>query len=146
MHTVEFGLIWMLLAVSCDAANIQKLVWYKSPIKHVQGTTADPAGAVIGLVDVNVWTNTKVWLDDSLNFLQKRAKQKRVTATSTDENGRFSIERLPKGSYELEFKKSGFDDFSVIIQVDTSAPSEKFCVKLYPDAGDNRASFQPCKP
>ncbi|HYM76316.1 MAG TPA: carboxypeptidase-like regulatory domain-containing protein [Candidatus Dormibacteraeota bacterium] len=144
MRTLKIGVVWILLAVVSHAVNMQKLIWYKSPVKRIQGQIVDASGVAVDLVDVNVWSNPELWSDDSLSPRQKRLRQRKVAASTTDEKGKFSIKKLQNGSYEVEFRKAGFNDFSVIVQVNSAALSEKFCVTLYPGGATNNASFQPC--
>ncbi len=139
------GIIWMMLASTCAGANIHKLMEYKPPIKRLHGRVIDASGEGILLARITVFSNPEVWSDDSLFFEQKRAKQMRVASTSTDEDGRFSLKRLPSGSYEVEFSKDGFNTFSVIVQVGRPSKSEKFCIKLATSDSPEEPYFQPCK-
>lgn len=145
MRHLMTGIIWMMLASTCAGANIHKLMEYKPPIKRLHGRVIDASGEGILLARITVFSNPEVWSDDSLFFEQKRAKQMRVASTSTDEDGRFSLKRLPSGSYEVEFSKDGFNTFSVIVQVGRPSKSEKFCIKLATSDSPEEPYFQPCK-
>jgi len=145
MRALKIGVVLALLAGVSLALNEHKSIWFKSPLNRIQGHVVDAAGDAIDLAEVNIWTHPEVWSDDSLSYEQKRSKQRKVETTSTDDHGKFYVKKLPRGSYEVEFKKDGFNDLSVIVQVDSSAPSERFCVKLTPGSEGNDGSFQPCK-
>jgi hypothetical protein len=135
----------MLLVAASAAANIRGLMKYTSPIRRVQGQIVDAKGAAIRLVDITVFSNPEVWSNDSLNVEQKRAMQRKIAATWTDEDGKFSLKKLAKGSYEVEFSRSGFNTFSVIVQVDPSAQTERFCIKLGVSDTTDEPYFKPCK-
>ena len=141
---VGAAVIFASLVGTCAAANILTVTRYKSPVNRIQGKVVKPNGDPIDLADVTVFSNPEVWSDDSLSMVQKRAKQRRVAATGTDDDGKFSLKRLAKGSYELHFSRDGFNDFSVIVQVDHSAQSQKFCVQLSISDAGGEPSFRPC--
>jgi len=143
---LKIGVICMLLVAVSAAMNVHKLIWYKSPVKRIQGEIVAIDGKPIRFADVVVFSNPEVWSNDSLNFQQKRAKQRKIAATRADEDGRFYVKKLAKGSYEVEFSRGGFDTLSVIVQVDPVARSEKFCVELGVSDTSAEPSFQPCKP
>lgn len=146
MRLPRIGVICILLVAVSLALDEHKLMWYKPPVKRIQGEIVAPDGKPIRLADVVVFSNPEVWDDDSLSFQQKRAKQRKVAATRADEDGMFYIKKLAKASYEVEFSRGGFNDFSVIVQVDPAAHSERFCVKLDVSDTSGKPSFQPCKP
>ena len=130
MRVLRIAVIGVLLVANATAIVEQTLQYYKSPVRRIQGRVLDPAGAPIRLADVTVFSNPEVWSDDSLNLRQKRERQKEIAATWGDDDGKFKVKKLPKGSYEVEFSRSGFNVLSVIVQIDPSAQSEKFCVTL----------------
>jgi hypothetical protein len=144
MRSLKIGVICALLVAASAAMNIHKLIWYKSAVKRIQGEIVAIDGKPIRLADVVVFSNPEVWSDDSLNFQQKRAKQRKVAATRADEDGSFHVEKLARGSYEVEFSRGGFDTLSVVVQVDPAARSEKFCVHLGVSDTSAEPSFRPC--
>ena len=145
MRLWKIGVVCTLLVAVSPAMNLHKMIWYKSPAKRIQGTIVDLNGEGVYGADVSVYDHPEVWSDDSLNDDQKRAKQTKVATTSTDEDGKFSLRKLPKGAYEIEFNKGGFDTLSVIVEVDPSSHAKKFCVELAVSDTSGEPSFKPCK-
>ena len=87
MRSLKMGVVFAFLVAASVAINIQKLMWYKLPVKRIQGQIVDPSGAPVGLVGITVFSHPEVWSDDSLSVQQKRAKQRKVAATRTDSPG-----------------------------------------------------------
>jgi hypothetical protein len=144
MQCLKVASVCLSLIVVCAATAIHDLQTYKAPIKHVQGLVLDPTGSVLTNVDVTAFDHPEVWSDDSLNFSQKRAKQVKVAATRTDEDGRFSLKNLAKGRYEIEFSRSGFDILSTLVKVDPGADPNRYCVTLAVSSTSGKGSFKPC--
>jgi hypothetical protein len=143
----RFLLICTLLAIlAAPGAAVVEFVQvrYETPVSDIHGRTVDETGAAIPFVEIRVFNHPEVFSDDSLNLDQKRQKQKQVAATSSSQEGKFSLRGLPQGFYEVEFRKSGFHVLSVLIQVDPSAGSGKFCVRMGVDPG-GKPSFGPCQ-
>jgi hypothetical protein len=133
-----------LLVANSSALDELKLQRYKAPVRRVQGEIMDVTGAPLRLVEITVFNHPEVWANDSLTVRQKRAIQKKLASTSSDEDGSFSLKKLAEGSYEVEFSRSGFNTLSVIVQINSSAPSETFCIKLGVSDASDDSSFQPC--
>jgi hypothetical protein len=145
MFVLRAALPCIFLVTVCVALNERTILQHTEPVNHIKGKVLDPAGDPIFGVEVVVFTHPELWLDESLSTVQRRERQKEVAATTSDENGKFALKRLPKGAYELEFSRGGFNTLSVIVTVDPSAPSEKFCVVLSISSGGGEPSFRPCK-
>jgi hypothetical protein len=145
MLFLRIGLIFSLFATSCAALNVHELIQYTPSIKRVQGEIVDPGNKPVDYADISVFNNPGVLLDESLTMEQQRNRQKEVFETRADENGKYSVKKLPKGSYELEFSKPGFDTLSVIVQIDPSGRSDKLCVRMFYSSNSGESEFQPCK-
>ena len=145
MRLLRIGLVGILLVANATAINEFTIQHYKPHVRRLQGVVVDPAGAPIPLAQVTVFDDPEVWSDESLNFEQKRERQKTIAETRADDEGRFSVKKLPKGSYEVEFSRGGFNTLSVIVQIDPSERSEKYCVHLsVSDGPGGEPSFHSC--
>ena len=138
--------LFLLMLVPCHAAEDHKIVTYEQPVQCIRGNIADVTSSPVSLVNISVFDHPEVWSDRSLNFTQKRERQHEITATVTDERGRFSIKKLPAGRYEVLLEKGGFDPLSVIVRVDAAVPCKKLCVHLCPSgACFQKPKVQECK-
>jgi len=144
MFVLRAALTCFFLVTACVALNERTILQHTEPVNHIKGKIVDPAGDPIFGVDIVVFTHPELWLDESLSTVQRRERQTEVATTTSDENGKFALKGLRKGAYELEFSRGGFNTLSVIVTVDSSAPSEKFCVVLSISSGGGEPSFSPC--
>jgi Carboxypeptidase regulatory-like domain len=144
MFSLRIGLICTLLVTASVATNIHEMRQYKSPVRRVQGEVIDVNGATVSFVDVAVFNNPGVWFDDSLSFEEKRKRQSKIAGATTDDNGRFSLKKLRKGSYELQFTKGGLNTLSVIVQIDPSTQPENLCVRMATSGTPEEPLLQPC--
>ena len=55
MRSLKMGVVFAFLVAASVAINIQKLMWYKLPVKRIQGQIVDPSGAPVGLVGITVF-------------------------------------------------------------------------------------------
>lgn len=124
--------VFAILTVPCRAAEDYHLIKHERPMKCLQGKITDSTGARMENVSVTIFDHPEVWSNPSLSFLQKRMGQHKIAAAVSDARGRFSLKKLPKGAYEVQYEKPGFDPLSVIIRVDSSTPCRKVGVRLCP--------------
>jgi hypothetical protein len=145
MKFLRIALVCLFLVMTCPALDIQELLTYRTPVSRIQGRIVGGTEAIRMNVDVAAFNHPEVWSDARLSFQQKRKKQRKIATAWSDEDGKFALKGLEKGSYEIEFRKSGWNALSVIIQVDPDGESGQLCVKLGIADTSDRSSFQPCK-
>jgi hypothetical protein len=129
MRLLKAVLICAMLAPICSAVVVHRTISYKSPIKRISGRVVG-FGAVNPGVKVRVLDKLEVWADDSLSFTEKRKRQSTVASATPSSNGKFEFRGIPKGSYEVEFSREGWNPLSVFVVVDPSGSSKQLCVEM----------------
>ena len=136
-------LTFLLVAVAFGVV-VHDTSRYQTPIRRL-------SGKVIGFGDVNpdvrveVYDNAQVWLDNSISVVEKRKQQSRIATTRTDKRGRFEFKGLPKGFYEVEFSREGWDVLSVLLNVEPNgAATDSLCVTLRIEGASGQNSVEKC--
>lgn len=132
-----------LLATVCLGVVTHTTVTYKPTIKRISGRVVG-YGAVNPGARIRVFDKPEVWANDSLSLVDKRQRQTEIASTVTDEKGKFDFRRIPKGAYEVEFSRDGWNFLSVIVNVDPSGTGDRICVQMSLDGMGPDASVQAC--
>jgi len=137
-------LLGVVLFVS-SAAGISEheIARFKGAPKRLQGTVTDRTGAPIPWTEIEVYNNPAVWDESSLTLVQMRTKQKKIASGSTDESGHFKIRKVQKGLYEVQFTRTGWNTFSVLLNVDPHG--EDLCTELRISGGSGENRVKPCR-
>lgn len=135
MRTVWTVLACVFLVGICSGVIEHQFTEYKGPAKRLQGKVTGPDGSAIPWVEIEVYDHPRVWTDDSLSFDQKRAKQHKVASGQTNLDGMFNIGGVPKGKYEVQFRRMGWNILSVVMWVDRESRGEGLCVELQISGG-----------
>jgi hypothetical protein len=144
MRSLRVAIGWALLAPISFAVVQHTTISIKSPIKRISGRIVD-YGAINPGVNVQIFDNPQVWADSSLSLNEKRNRQTRIASVTTGPDGRFEFRHIPKGSYEIQFSKDGWDLLSALVEVDPTAAPDRLCVKLRISDANFEPSIQPCR-
>jgi len=121
-------------------------VRYERPVRSIRGRVTG-YGQVVPVFWVDVYDNAQVCLDDAMPQFEKRKRQTRVASVEPNERGEFNIKHLPKGFYEVEFGNhggGGYNDLSVLVNVDTKGTNDRLCVDLGLEGGRGQNTATKC--
>ena len=144
MRLIRIALICVFLCSVCAAVIEHTTVTYDKPLKRLRGKVTDYSGAPIPFVQVEVYDNPQVLKDDGLAFDQTRARQKRVAITTTDDHGAFKFGPIPKGDYEVQFSRMGWDILSVLLNTGHPSNTANLCVELRISSGPGENKVKDC--
>jgi hypothetical protein len=139
MHFLRATLLCLFLITACSAREEHEILRYDGPAKCLLGRVTDWTGAPIPGTQIEVYDNPQVWNDDSLTFVQMRAKQKKIASAVTDDKGGFKVRGVREGPYEVQFFRAGWETLSVFMKVDAHA-KEGLCVSLQISGGAGEAA------
>ena len=147
LHEVARTSISLILLVSVSfAVIIHDTVHYERPVTSIRGRVTG-YGQVVRAFWVDVYDNAKVCLDDAMPPVEKRKRQTKVASVEPNERGEFNIKHLPKGFYEVEFGNhggGGYNELSVLVDVDPKGTNEKLCVDLGLESGPGQNTATKC--
>ncbi len=135
----------LLLVTVCWSVLQHEFVRYDGPAKRLRGKVTDYRGAAIPGTEVEIYDNPEVWNDDSLSQARKREKQTMVASSVTDEKGVFNVRGVPKGLYEVQFSRMGWNTLSVVLNVDPHSKAEDLCVELPISGGPGEFKVKSCR-
>ena len=118
----EFGiLILCSVVLTSDGSFATSCVWGKSfRVRRVCGIVTDLTGAVIPNANVEIDTY-------DLDTLKTKAK---VSETTSDSEGRFSMEHVQAGKYIIRTKVAGFAEATQPFEVANPSSKASVCTKL----------------
>jgi hypothetical protein len=129
MRSLKIIALCLLLARACVGVVTHETITYKSSIKKISGRVVG-FGNVNPGTDVQLFDKPEVWADDSLTWNEKRKRQTEIASTVTNSNGKFEFRGVPRGAYEIQFSKNGWNVLSVLVNVEPSGSSDQLCVQV----------------
>ena len=143
MRSLKIIAVCLLLARACVGVVTHETITYKSSIKKISGRVVG-FGNVNPGTDVQLFDKPEVWADDSLTWNEKRKRQTEIASTVTNSNGKFEFRGVPRGAYEIQFSKNGWNVLSVLVNVEPSGSSDQLCVQVSIDGMVAQPSVQAC--
>ena len=143
LHKVTTSLSLLFLVSVSFAVMVHNTVRYARPVRSIRGRVTG-YGQVVPVFWVDVYDNAEVCLDNSMPPVEKRTK---VASVEPNERGEFNIKHLPKGFYEAEFGNhggGGYNDLSVLVNVDPKGTSDKLCVDVSLESGPGQNTVTKC--
>jgi hypothetical protein len=147
LHKVTPTSISLLFLGSVSfAVIVHDTVRYERPVRSIRGRVTG-YGQVLPVFWVDVYDNAQVCLDGSMPPVEKRKKQTKVASVEPNEKGEFNIKHLPRGFYEVEFGNhggGGYNDLSVLVNVDPMGTNDKLCVDVSLESGLGQNTATKC--
>ncbi len=143
MRSLKMIALCLLFARVSVGVVTHEIITYKTSIKKISGRVVG-FGNVNPGVDVQLFDKPGVWADDSLSWNEKRKRQTEIASTVTNSNGKFEFRGVPRGAYEIQFSKNGWNFLSVLVNVEPSGSSDRLCVQVSIDGGGPQPSVQAC--
>jgi len=137
-------LFLVFLVGICWGTLQHELVRYDGPAKRPRGKVTDYRGEPIPGVDVAVYDNPQVWDEESQSSAEKRSKQKMIASAVTGQKGIFNVRGVPKGQYEVEFSRMGWNTLSLVLNIDPRSRAEDLCVELPISGGAGEYKVKSC--
>jgi hypothetical protein len=97
----------------------------EKPVSEIRGVVLDPVDFPMPGVKIEVYDHPEVWSDENLRFNpDERAKrQHKLREFVTKEDGKFRLQGVKAGRYELRVTLQGFNPTSIIFTL--AAPGQK---------------------
>lgn len=147
LHKVTTTSIALLFLGSIAfAVIVHDTVRYERPVRSIRGRVTG-YGQVVAAFWVDVYDNAQVYLDNDMPPVEKRKRQMKVASVRPNERGEFKFKDLPKGFYEVEFGNhggGGYNDVSVLVNVDPKGTSDKLCVDVSLESGGGQNTATKC--
>jgi hypothetical protein len=143
MRSLKIIAVCLLLARACVGVVTHETITYKTSIKKISGRVVGFGNVNPGM-DVQLFDKPGVWADDSLSFDEKRKRQTKIASTVTNSNGKFEFRGVPRGAYEIQSSKNGWNILSVLVNVEPSGSSDRLCVQVSIDGMGPQTSVQTC--
>ena len=146
----KFAIISAVLSVFVSfavAVIVKQTVRYEQPVRAIRGRVTAVGQVMDAAVWVDVYDNAQVCLDDSMAPAEQRKRQTKVASAEPNYKGEFSIERLPKGFYEVEVGNhggGGYHVLSVLVNVDPKGANDRLCVDLSLEGGNAESTVRTC--
>lgn len=144
--TVLTSLALFLLVSFVSAVTELNEFRYEPPIRAIRGKVTG-FGQVVPIFWVDVYDTTRVPLDFSMPDFEKKKEQAKVVSIQPDEKGRFNIQHLPKGLYEVRFGnrgEGGYNTVSLIVNIDPKGARDRLCVDVGLESSSHTSSVRKC--
>lgn len=143
MQAFRAVLILAIFTNITSAVVEHSLIEYKPPVSEIAGKVVGWGTAGSG-VQIDIFRRSEVGSNSSPNLGQHHPPQDKVQTLHTGRDGQFKVRHLPKGTYEVQFYKEGWDTLSINIRVDPSASATRLCVNLRISGATSGASVEKC--
>jgi hypothetical protein len=143
MRSLKIMALCLLLVRACVGVVTHETITYKSSIKKISGRVVGFGNVNPGM-DIQLFDKPEVWADHSLSFDEKRKRQTVISSTVTNSNGKFEFRGVPRGAYEIQFSKNGWNVLSVLVNVEPSGSSDQLCVQVSIEGMGPQTSVQAC--
>ena len=142
------SLVLSLFASIAVSVIVKQTVRYEYPVREIRGRVTAVGKVMEPALWVDVYDNAQVCLDDSMAPAEQRKRQTKVASAEPNYKGEFSIERLPKGFYEVEVGNhggAGYHVLSVLVNVDPQGANDRLCVDLSLEGGNAESTVRTCE-
>jgi hypothetical protein len=116
----------ILLAVAVFPPGVEHIVVVeKKPVLEIRGVVFDPSDSPIPHAKVELYDHPEVWTDATIltNWEERTRRQHKLREFVTKEDGKFRLQDVEPGKYELRLTYEGFNTTSIIFTL--AAPGQK---------------------